>query len=53
MGISDFVKKATKVVEKGVDQVADTLSTHPYLGFPPVMLTSVDPIPPIVTAMGN
>lgn len=51
MGISDFVKKATKVVEKGVDQVADTLSTHPYLEIPST-LTSGETIPPIVTAMG-
>ena len=30
MGLSDFIKKATTVVEKGVDQVADSLSVHPY-----------------------
>jgi hypothetical protein len=34
MGLSDFVKKATTVVEKGVDQVADSLSVHPYLERP-------------------
>ena len=34
MGLSDFVKKATTVVEKGVDQVADSLSVHPYLEHP-------------------
>jgi hypothetical protein len=34
MGLSDFVKKATTVVEKGVGQVADSLSVHPYLERP-------------------
>jgi len=52
MGLSDFVKKATTVVEKGVDQVADSLSVHPYLETPHIQLTSGDQNPPIVIATG-